>query len=469
MAGHTITSDGLEALTRSQRRIDDSFGLASWTVVVGVLLAWAFVKLTLPDAGSPVEGSVLSRPLQLDQSHAPGLVERGDAAFATGYIVDPDGESALDLYRQALAEDADDEAAQRGFERVLEYLISEAEAAVFVSDWERARDHAAKVLALDPGNRDALEINERAARLQRVQGLLERAVSLYARGRLTIPAGENAAATYQQVLELDPDNAAAKQGLDSIVQRTIANAESALFAGKPKRAQAYLNRARAIDPDAPGLDSVMKTNRAWKNMQQSLESKADLRAASEALQAGRFVAPDQPNAFDLYTRVLERDPRSEAARRGLDLVRTTLIERARTLLAAEDVGGARALLDAAARARVDEDVLAPLRDEAAYQQRLLEARAGRFDRLHTMSDLTAVKQDAPVYPRAAPSGARASANLQFTVAENGSVTDVAVVNEIAPYFERAAVAAVKGWKFHPVMERGRPIPVRVAVTVAFEG
>ena len=466
------TTDSLDELAKSERRIDDSFGLASWVAVLGVLLAWAFVKFdatTTPLADPISTTSILSTPLQREQTGMMDLVDRADTAFAAGDIVSPEGDSALHYYQQALQQTPDDGAAQHGFDQVIEYLINEAESAVFLSDWDRARSNAAKILALVPKHKHAREINRRAARLQQVEELIDRAVALYAAGRLTLPANENAATMYQAALELDPGNEAAQQGLESIVQRTIANAESSMYAGKMDQARAYLDRARAINPEAAGVATLEKTNQTWENIQEGLDIKNELLAAAEALQADRLMAPDEPNAFALYSKVLEQQPESEAALRGLELVRNGLVERARTMLAAEDMQATNEHLDAAGRAGADVALIADLRDEADYRQRLIDARAGRFEALYPINTITPIRQNAPAFPRAAPAGSTGSVSLHLTVTESGDVQDVEVINNPPSYFARAAANAVEKWKFEPVMERGRPIPVRVAVKVAFKG
>jgi protein TonB len=467
-AGH---KDSLDELARSQRRIDDSFGLASWVAVIGVLLVWAYLKLdTSTPLADPVSTtSVLSTPLQREQGGMMDLVDRADTAFAAGDIVTPEGDNALHYYQQALEQTPDDAAAARGFEQVIEFLVNEAESAVYLSDWDRARNNAARVLILVPKHKHAQEINRRAARLQQVEELINRAVALYAAGRLTLPADENAAAMYQAALELEPGNESAKQGLESIVQRTIANAESSMYAGNMDQARAYLDRAKAINPDAAGVVTLEKTNVTWENIQESLDIKNDILAAAEALQADRLMPPDQPNAFALYSKVLEQEPGSEAALRGLQLVRNGLLDRARTMLASEDMQATNKHLDAAALAGADAATLADLRDEAAYRQRLIDARAGRFASLYPIKQVTPVRQNPPTFPRSAPAGSSASVNLHLTISESGDVKDVEVINSPPSYFERAAINAVNRWKFEPVMERGRPIPVRVAVKVGFQG
>ncbi|MEQ8485691.1 MAG: TonB family protein [Pseudomonadales bacterium] len=459
------------AATPGVGRIGDSFGIASWLAVIAVLLAWWLVKSELPVDPADALGTtrVLSTPMVQITTDGMSSSQRGDAAFAAGDIVSPPEDNALFYYREALAADAADEAAQQGLSQVLAYLLNEAETAIFHGDYDQARSNAAMVLDIDPNHAHARDVSTRATRLQRVEALLNQAVALYAAGRLTEPAGENAAETYRQVLAIDPGNDAARQGLDSVVQRAVANAESALFAGNVDQAKAHLQRVKAIDPNAPGLSSLEQAERNLQASEETEQVRAWLTEAAEALEADRLMPPASPNAFTLYQRVLQIDAESAAARRGLELVRGGLVDRARTLLSSNDMAATLAHLDAAQQAGANAAIVAELREEAAYRQRLLDAQAGRFDSLYPISQLTPVRQTPPAYPRTAPTGVSGSVDLQLTVTETGDVRDIEVVGTPRDYFQRAAVAAVRGWRFEPVIERGRPIPVRVAVRVTFEG
>lgn len=465
------TAITLEELSSSQGRISDSFGLASWAAVIGVLLAWWLIKSEAP--ADPSEGlittHVLSTPLAPVNHGGESLAERGDTAFAAGDIVSPPGDNALHYYQEALAMNPADADAQKGLAQVVDYLLNEAETSIYHSDFDQARENAAKVLSIDANNQHALDINLRAARLKRVESLLNRAVELYAKGQLVAPANQNAAALYAQVLELDPKNDAAQQGLDSVVQRVVANAESALYAGNVEQAHAYLAQAKAIDPNARGITALEQTERNLRELQENQQVKEKLLAAASALQADQLMPPASPNAFSLYQEVLVLEPNSEAARRGLELVRRGLLDRARTMLAANNMSQTFALLEAAERAGASATVIAEVRQQAEYRQRLLDAEAGKFDVLHSISDLVALRQTPPRYPRTAPRGATGSVDMHLTVTETGDVRDVEVLGDPPEYFERSAVQAVRSWRFEPKRnESGQPIPVRVAVRVTFE-
>lgn len=71
--------------------------------------------------------------------------------------------------------------------------------------------------------------------------------------RLTRPADNNAFERFQRVLELEPHNPAAREGLLAITERYHGMVEDALARGTLDSAQRYLDSARMVDPDAGWL------------------------------------------------------------------------------------------------------------------------------------------------------------------------------------------------------------------------
>jgi len=98
-------------------------------------------------------------------------------------------------------------------------------------------------------------------------------------------------------------------------------------------------------------------------------------AADQALAQGRLTTPPETNAYALYNRVLALDPGSAEATRGLQSVRQGLINRAMAQLASGALGDARVSLQAAAEVGADGMLVAHLRDEVDYRQRLVDAQA----------------------------------------------------------------------------------------------
>ena len=56
--------------------------------------------------------------------------------------------------------------------------------------------------------------------------------------------------------------------------------------------------------------------------------------------------------------------------------------------------------------------------------------------------------------------------LQAIIDEDGSVREVSVLRS-DPLFDRAAVEAVKQWRFTPTLLNGHPVPIVMTVTVGF--
>ncbi|MGB5612153.1 MAG: TIR domain-containing protein [Sedimenticolaceae bacterium] len=76
--------------------------------------------------------------------------------------------------------------------------------------------------------------------------------------RLTRPADNNAFDRFQRVLELDPDNPRAREGLVAITARYHGLIEDALDRNALDNAQRYLDSARAVDPSTAWLNPLQR-------------------------------------------------------------------------------------------------------------------------------------------------------------------------------------------------------------------
>ncbi len=105
---------------------------------------------------------------------------------------------------------------------------------------------AAAVASLDvreqPASADA------GAMQRQIDKLLGNAAEALAATRLTIPTGNNAYYYYQRVLRLDPDNAAARRGLDRVVSRYGSLAANAISRGDIDKANRYIARGLRVRP-----------------------------------------------------------------------------------------------------------------------------------------------------------------------------------------------------------------------------
>jgi protein TonB len=56
--------------------------------------------------------------------------------------------------------------------------------------------------------------------------------------------------------------------------------------------------------------------------------------------------------------------------------------------------------------------------------------------------------------------------LEITIGTDGAVTDAKVLRSI-PLLDRAALDAVRQWRYEPTLLNGQPVPVVMTVTVEF--
>jgi tetratricopeptide (TPR) repeat protein len=134
---------------------------------------------------------------------------------------------------------------------------------------------------------------------------------------LTSPAGRNAYDAYRRVLELDPDNAEAHEGLKKIGGRYADLADKALKRGNLDKAMGYIKTGLGVDAANQRLWGLrekinLQNEQARQKKIQSLLIKANDRIASL-----RLTKPPRDNALYFYHEVQKIDPDNAEARRGM--------------------------------------------------------------------------------------------------------------------------------------------------------
>lgn len=120
----------------------------------------------------------------------------------------------------------------------------------------------------------------------------------------------------------NPGNSAVLAELNTLLADVLVQINTLLDAGSTNEAELLLSLIQSINPGLAGLSSA-------KNRFQSMKDADELIAAAEdALNSGRVLEPKNSSAFYFYSEVLEKDPQSQAALKGLERVQSTLIERA---------------------------------------------------------------------------------------------------------------------------------------------
>lgn len=460
----------------------------------------------VPAAQAPTAGG--AQPGALPDKPDPVKAELALAkeAFDAGKFLEPAGESALDLYRSALALDPNSDAAKAGIRTVVDKILERAEAALTAERLEEAIRNMETARSIDAQHprlsfldtqigreRERLKLSQAAEVGGRVRTLVAQANDRMGNGRLITPNGSSARDALVEARRLDPTDPNVVQGIRDLSGLLTEEARKSLTAGKNDEAQAFITGARSLGSAGAALAAV---ERALADANRSGASAAAGTPAATVASAGGArrpaatptAAPNvEPMIADVRSRMNEGkliDPAGASAKDAL----ATLVSTAPTHPAVEELSRALTtrLLDvskqamnakafdrsgqliAAARdigarynetgiAQAERD-LAAARDAVALQTNIVSAAA-----------LKKVKMTAPQYPESARKrGIEGWVELAFTVQPNGSVDDVEVRNASpADVFDDAAVRAVRQWKFEPVVRNGEKVQQRAMIRLKF--
>lgn len=107
---------------------------------------------------------------------------------------------------------------------------------------------------------------------------------------------------------------------------------------------------------------------------------------------------------------------------------------------------------------------------SAFDQELLVPPVGAIERRHC-ADMTApvaIKTPEPLYPPSASQSRIMGDNfVRFTVAKDGSVSDVHLLRGSIQSMDDATLEAVRGWRFKPAMCGTEPVASELTVSVSF--
>lgn len=458
------------------------------------LVAIAGWFLTRPDSGPPIVAtdSTEATPTNAPGQAAPVQAALGLAAAALDrqQLVEPAGLSALDHYRAVLAIDAGNVQAQAGLQTVADRMVERAEAALLaerldqaVAALEAARDikpDHARLAFLDAQvlrERERLQLTQARDVTVRLRGVLTVATQRMEAGRLLAPAGQSARDALLEARRIDATDPAVIQGFRDLGNRVLDDATRALAAGQRDQAVALAAAARELTPSDARVAAL---ERALADPGQSAATpRAAAPPAAPApvsatvlgrtrLAEGRLLEPNGDSARDHLLAARTADANDAEAQRLLVELKGRLVESGREALGSQDIDGAERLLRAAADlgVRGSEDVL------TAAQRDLDRQRAERDFRTNIVSagSLNRTRTVSPDYPeQARRRGVEGWVDVNFTVTPNGSVTDVTVISATpAEVFDGAAIAAVRNWRFEPIVRGGTVVPQRAAARIRFD-
>lgn len=187
-----------------------------------------------------------------------------------------------------------------------------------------------------------------------IQAELLLAKEAFAQGKFLEPAGDSALDYYRSALALDPNSAAAKEGIRDVVDKVLERAEASLTSEKLEDASRNIETARDIDPAHPRLaflDTQMARERERIKLSQAAEVgsrvKVLVNQANDRMQAGRLIAPSNGSARDALLEARRLDATDPNVVQSVREFAGLVTEEARKSLAEGNTAEAQAFVNVA--------------------------------------------------------------------------------------------------------------------------
>jgi TonB family protein len=444
------------------------------------------------------------------------LIEKAQRAMLDRHFIDPVAGSALSLYREVLIIEPDNGEALQGLQRLSEILIARVQSAlddrkfdVALQFLENARSIDANdsrlsaldekiasmraelgpaqiMAAINAQNFDrATQLIDEAARtkflptakLAQLREEVHRRRDEFDAGRLLKlvearvqqdhlidPRNDSAVYYLEQAKQAGADAADLQSAKEDLLKRLTQMVHTGIEQRRFSDVERVLAEMRAVGATAPaltGLQRELSVARAQPAAQKP-DQPQYLELAQSRLAQGKLTEPDNDSALYYLNQLRTADPKNSAIAQLSAGVQSQILDRASAALGANDMEKAEALAQLAAAVGGSPDLDA---FNAKLRQRI------------AMSDLPQVaektltranKLEVQYPPRAMQDNVEGWVELGYTVAANGSVTNVKIISsQPANTFDAAATRAVSRLRYKPPLKDGKPISVGTLVRIVF--
>lgn len=276
-------------------------------------------------------------------------------------------------------------------------------------------------------------------------------------GQYLDPPERSAYHHYNAVLALEPTNVQARNGVERIANHFIEDADRQMVAGSFAAAVLALESVRRVEPNherLPLLETQLR-NALREQLRQAHESSAD----APALPAGQILPTAVMPAVEIATapqpsRQGSHDPRiTQSITTGSEAAQSDLRgSRTRDLLEADETIAPQPILERTA----ENHPIEPAQDNAQHYVDELAQADAQFPatpaEVAPAAGPRLIKFVEPEYPSEAHlRGIEGWVDVSLAVTASGDVTDPRIENSsMSHLFGRAALAAVKQWKYTPL-------------------
>ncbi|MHB8447732.1 MAG: protein kinase domain-containing protein [Rudaea sp.] len=232
------------------------------------------------------------------------MLEGAEHRIEANELMKPSGDSAFDVLQSVQQKDPDNAKAQELLDRIARKLAEQAQQSLAAGKLDEAAEQDSQALFVRPDDaslrtlKTQIEQARKTAQVKaQVQGLLERAQTARAAGRIFGDAG--AYTLLAQAHALAPNDADVQKRLDAVVSEQLDTARKALAAGQSAQVSAELARLQPYLGVEPGFIALRGEADAMLKKQQKENSIVGLlQRGNQQLRAGHLAEPGGDNAYE---------------------------------------------------------------------------------------------------------------------------------------------------------------------------
>jgi TonB family protein len=468
-----------------------------------------------PRNDSAVPAAAVKSPADADEK-VDALIEKAQQAMLDRHFIDPLAGSALSLYREVLVIKPDNGEARQGLQRLSEILIARVQSALDDRKFDVALQFLETARSIDASDKRLIALDEKIASLRAELGPaqilaalnaqnFDRAAQLIDEAARTkaLPAAKLAQlrdevhrrrdefeasrllklvdTRLQQDHVIDPHNDSAVYYLDQAkqagatgaalqgqVQEVMKRLTQMLRAAIQQRnfadADRVLTEVHGIGASQAAVNSLQRELNAARNSlaAQKPEQPQYLELAQARLAQGKLTDPENDSALFYVTQLRAADPKNAGLAQISGPLQLQILDRARASVDAGDIDKAEALLQKAGTLGASSDL-------DAMNDRIRQRRAGGDLLQMPEQSLTRLnKLNVEYPPRALQSNIEGWVEIAYTVAADGSVSNIKILNSTpARTFDSSATRAVSHLRYQPVIQSGKAIPVGTQVRIVY--
>jgi len=470
-------------------------------------------------ATSQSAAAVLPQPA-VDTSIVAGqvddLLEKARRAMRDRRYTAPTGDNALVYYRSALATDPTNGEAKDGLRRVGDVLVSRFNDAMTGAHYSEAALALATLKLVQPSDPhlgpfqlqlSSVQISQalaagnadRAAALVRqaqqsgvvpaaqlaswrsqlshiqqadkVQSLAALVRDRIRADELTSPVGDSAVTYLGQLRAEAPSAAATEQAGNALIAALLAKAQQNALSGDTTDEGRWLATARANGASAAQMAQFQRQLAGAQAKAAHLKADRLVSLVRDRLDSGALTSPAGDSAADYLQQLESSHPAGSAgaaAARDRGALADKLIARARAEMRAGETDPANADLAAATTWGASAAAVKAVQRQGSRSGPQTQPAAGP-DLVALAAQLKRTRYTPPEYPnRALDDRISGSVVVQYVVDKKGYTKAIKVTQSSpAGVFDRAAIDAIRQWRYRPAQYNGQPVEVPVRTLIRF--